>query len=157
MKYSTSLLLASVAWGSALTQQCSGTAVDEGGNWFCGKIDHILYEGVVGKGSFKDVTGMGSNGECHMADKPYGGPLAPLDEDVSSYNVSELVSTICDQTANKNSSPSMFAGLSSSRKLPCITLLKRRRSATRWPRLASIVDPSATDIYMSSRRGQTWW
>ncbi|KND91419.1 Protein TOS1 [Tolypocladium ophioglossoides CBS 100239] len=83
MKYSTSLLLASAGWASAIIQQCSGNAVNEGGNWFCGKINHILYEGFVGKGSFKAVTDMGSNGECKMEDKSYNGPLAPLDADLS--------------------------------------------------------------------------
>ena len=87
MKHSTWFVLAFAGWASARTQDCSGTAVDEGGNWFCGEVSHILYQGLVGKGSFKAVTSMGSNGECQMEDKPYGGPLAPLDEDVSFYNL----------------------------------------------------------------------
>lgn len=155
MKYSTPLLLASASWASALTQQCSGTAVNEGGNWFCGKISHILYEGIVGKGSFKAVTGMGSNGECHMEDKPYGGPLAPLDEDVSSYHASESVSMLCDQVSNNCSSQFTSAGLSSSRKLPCTTSLPRRSAMPR-PRIASMADSTATGRYTSSRRRQIW-
>ncbi|POR32729.1 Protein TOS1 [Tolypocladium paradoxum] len=80
MKYSASLLLlASAGWASALTRRCA----DEGGNWFCNQVNHIRYEGIGGKGSFKDVTGMGSNGECQMTDKSYDGPLAPFDEDLS--------------------------------------------------------------------------
>lgn len=82
MKHSVPVLLATAGWASALTQQCTGKAVDEGGNWFCGAVNHILYEGIVGKGSFKAVTNMGSNGDCQTEDKPYSGPLAPLDEDV---------------------------------------------------------------------------
>ncbi|KAK5992805.1 PGA52-like protein [Cladobotryum mycophilum] len=76
-------LLATASLATALTQQCTGNAVDEGGNWFCGAVSHILYEGLVGKGSFKAVTHMGDNGECTMEDKTYSGPLAPLDEDLS--------------------------------------------------------------------------
>lgn len=83
MKYATTLLLASAGWASALTQACTGTAKNEGGNWFCGVVNHILYEGIQGKGSFKAVTGMSSTGECSTEDKAYSGPLAPLDEGVS--------------------------------------------------------------------------
>ncbi|CAM1504307.1 Fc.00g018980.m01.CDS01 [Cosmosporella sp. VM-42] len=83
MKYTTSILLASAGWATALTQQCSGTAVDEGGNWFCGAVKQIMYEGIVGSGSFKGVTNMGENGQCDTADVPYSGPLAPLDQDLS--------------------------------------------------------------------------
>ena len=83
MKYTTSILLASASWASALTQQCSGTAIDEGGNWFCGAVKQIMYEGIAGSGSFKGVTNMGENGQCDTEDVPYIGPLAPLDQDVS--------------------------------------------------------------------------
>lgn len=84
----TTLLLASAGLASALTQQCSGTAADEGGNWFCGAVSHILYQGIGGKGSYKAVTNMGTTGECSQQDKAYGGPLAPLDEDVSLLQLS---------------------------------------------------------------------
>ncbi|KAG5956518.1 hypothetical protein E4U58_006547 [Claviceps cyperi] len=83
MKYSTSVLLASAGWASALKQQCSGTATNEGGNWFCGAVNQIVYEGIKGAGKFKAVTHMSDSGECHYEDKHYGGPLAPLDEDLS--------------------------------------------------------------------------
>ncbi|KAG6020771.1 hypothetical protein E4U41_002728 [Claviceps citrina] len=83
MKYTTSVLLASAGWTSALTQQCSGTAKNEGGNWFCGAVHQILYEGIQGKGKFSAVTGMAPNGECQYEDKPYRGSMAPLDEGLS--------------------------------------------------------------------------
>lgn len=83
MKYTTSVLLASMGWASALQQQCSGTATNEGGNWFCGAVNQIVYQGIKGSGKFKAVTNMGSDGECTFEDKHYSGPLAPLDEDVS--------------------------------------------------------------------------
>lgn len=79
----SALLLATAGVASALTQQCSGTAKDEGGNWFCGAVDHILYQGIGGKGSFKAVTNMDNNGNCIFEDNAYKGPLAPLDSDVS--------------------------------------------------------------------------
>ncbi|PHH84248.1 hypothetical protein CDD83_2245 [Cordyceps sp. RAO-2017] len=78
------LLLASAGWAAALTQQCSGTAVKDGGNWYCGRVGRILYQGLNGRGgSYKDVTAMDSNGRCDFEDKPYSGPLAPLDEGLS--------------------------------------------------------------------------
>ncbi|KFG77988.1 hypothetical protein MANI_004584 [Metarhizium anisopliae] len=84
MKYSASVLLASAGLATALIQQCSSReAVDEGGNWFCGAVDQILYEGIQGKGSFKAVTEMSDAGECLQKDQSYGGPLAPLDQDLS--------------------------------------------------------------------------
>ncbi|KAG6231039.1 hypothetical protein E4U34_006579 [Claviceps purpurea] len=83
MKYSTPILLASAGWASALKQQCSGTATNEGGNWYCGAVNQIVYEGIKGAGKFKAVTHMSDSGECHYEDKHYSGPLAPLDEDLS--------------------------------------------------------------------------
>lgn len=83
MKHSTALLLATAGWASALTQQCTGTAEDEGGNWFCGAVKEILYEGIVGRGSYKAVTSMSESGQCGTEDLPYSGPLAPLDQGVS--------------------------------------------------------------------------
>ncbi|KAH7001606.1 putative TOS1-like glycosyl hydrolase-domain-containing protein [Ilyonectria destructans] len=83
MKYTTAIVLASTGLASALTQQCTGTAAEEGGNWFCGAIEQILYEGFSGSGSYKEVTNMGASGECETKDTPYSGPLAPLDEDLS--------------------------------------------------------------------------
>ena len=83
MKHSAIVLLASAGMASALTQQCTGTAVNEGGNYFCGAVSHILYQGLNTKGSFSAVTQMLSTGECQKNDESYGGPLAPLDQDVS--------------------------------------------------------------------------
>ncbi|KAF4469995.1 hypothetical protein FALBO_3108 [Fusarium albosuccineum] len=83
MKFTAPFLLASAASVSALTQQCSGTALEEGGNWFCGAVKQILYEGFAGSGTYKAVTNMGKDGQCDSEDIPYSGPLAPLDEDLS--------------------------------------------------------------------------
>ncbi|KID75300.1 Protein TOS1 [Metarhizium brunneum] len=84
MKYTASVLLASAGLATALIQQCSSReAVDEGGNWFCGAVDQILYEGIQGNGSFKAVTKMSDAGECLQKDQSYRGPLAPLDQDLS--------------------------------------------------------------------------
>lgn len=83
MKHAAVALLASANIAAALTQQCSGTAVNEGGNFFCGAIDHILYQGLGGSGSYEVVTSMGPTGECQKAQKAYSGTFAPLDEGVS--------------------------------------------------------------------------
>ncbi|KAM0440929.1 hypothetical protein ACHAPT_000232 [Fusarium lateritium] len=83
MKFTTPVLLASAGVASALTQQCTGNALNEGGNYFCGAVKQILYEGFAGTGSYKGVTNMGKNKECDTEDVPYSGPLAPLDEGLS--------------------------------------------------------------------------
>ncbi|KAJ6442944.1 Protein TOS1 [Purpureocillium lavendulum] len=84
MKLSIALLLASsTGWATALERQCHGNARNEGGNWFCGEIEHMLYTGMRSRGSYKTVTGMGSNGQCSMQDKSYDGPLGPLDDELS--------------------------------------------------------------------------
>lgn len=83
MKYTPFALLASAGLGSALTQACSGVAKEERGNWFCGAVDHILYQGFSGNGSFQAVTHMGSDGECRQEPKTYSGSLAPLNEGLS--------------------------------------------------------------------------
>lgn len=83
MKQTTLAMLATAGMGvSALTQQCTGTAVNEGGNYFCGAVDHILYQGLNTKGTYKAVTNMLSTGECQKTDQAFSGPLAPLDQDV---------------------------------------------------------------------------
>ncbi|RMJ17108.1 hypothetical protein CDV36_003190 [Fusarium kuroshium] len=83
MKFTTPVLLASAGVASALTQQCTGNALNEGGNYFCGAVKQILYEGFAGSGSYKAVTNMGNNKQCDTEDVPYSGPLAPLDEGLS--------------------------------------------------------------------------
>lgn len=80
------MLLASAGWASALTQQCSsgvGSTNGKDQNYYCGAVSQILYQNVERKGSFKAVTKMGPSGECVQEDKPYGGPMAPFNEDVS--------------------------------------------------------------------------
>ncbi|KAF5027754.1 hypothetical protein F66182_132 [Fusarium sp. NRRL 66182] len=81
MKTSNLVLLAGTGLTSALTQQCTGNAVDEGGNWFCGLVDQILYQGFADSGTYKAVTSMGTDGSCQSKPVAYGGPLGPLEED----------------------------------------------------------------------------
>lgn len=76
------MLLASASWASA-TNLCTGTARNEGGNWFCSAVKQIKYDGVGASGTYKAVTGMTSNGQCPTTDVAYSGPFAPLNEDVS--------------------------------------------------------------------------
>ncbi|KAK8141313.1 target of Sbf, partial [Beauveria asiatica] len=82
MKYTPIPLVAMAASMAAasLTQQCSGTAVNEGGNFFCGAVQHILYQGIGGSGSYEAVKSMSATGECQKETKTFSGPLAPLDE-----------------------------------------------------------------------------
>ncbi|KAM3450835.1 hypothetical protein MY3296_005792 [Beauveria thailandica] len=85
MKYTPIPLVAMAASMAAasLTQQCSGTAVNEGGNFFCGAVQHILYQGIGGSGSYEAVKSMSATGECQKETKTFSGPLAPLDEGLS--------------------------------------------------------------------------
>ncbi|PHH66999.1 hypothetical protein CDD81_4394 [Ophiocordyceps australis] len=85
MKCSLASLVAAAgsAWG--LTQQCSASeAVNESGNWFCGNVEHILYEGLPrGSWSYDEVLEMSPEGKCIVREKQYNGPLGPLAQDLS--------------------------------------------------------------------------
>lgn len=83
MKVSSIAVLAAAGSASAFVKDCTGTAFNEGGNWFCGAVNHILYDGIKGDGSYQAVTKMTDGGECQRETKTYSGPLAPLDRDVS--------------------------------------------------------------------------
>ncbi|KAJ0160966.1 putative pga52 -like protein [Colletotrichum tanaceti] len=81
MKSSTVAMVASAAVGQAL-QQCSGTAKQEGGNWFCGAVDQILYSNVGHAGTYKAINHMGKDGSCTFDKIPFTGPLAPFNEEL---------------------------------------------------------------------------
>ncbi len=81
MKTSAVLALGSAAMASAL-QQCTGTAQNEGGNWFCGAVDQILYSNVGHPGTYKAVSHMGKDGSCNYDSQEFSGPLAPYNEEV---------------------------------------------------------------------------
>ncbi|KAJ4271581.1 target of Sbf [Fusarium torreyae] len=83
MKLSSLVLLAYTGLSSGLTQQCTGNAVNEGGNWFCGAVKEILYQGFSSGGSYKTVTNMGNDGSCQTQPFSYSGTLGPLSEDLS--------------------------------------------------------------------------
>lgn len=82
MKFTSSMILASAGLASA-TNLCTGSSRNEGGNWFCSKVNMIKYDGVGASGTYKEVTGMSSNGQCPMKDVSYGGSFAPYNQDVS--------------------------------------------------------------------------
>ncbi|KAH7375642.1 TOS1 protein [Plectosphaerella cucumerina] len=82
MKSSAILALGSAAMATAF-QQCSGSAKNEGGNWFCGAVDHILYSNVGHPGTYKAVSHMGSDGSCKYESKEFSGPLAPYNEELT--------------------------------------------------------------------------
>lgn len=90
MKSSALLALGSAAMASAL-QQCTGSAKNEGGNWFCGAVDHILYSNVGHPGTYKAVSHMGSDGSCKYESKDFSGPLAPYNEEVGPHRHSQEV------------------------------------------------------------------
>jgi Tos1-like cell wall protein len=95
MKSSAILTLGSAAMATAF-QQCSGSAKNEGGNWFCGAVDHILYSNVGHPGTYKAVSHMGSDGSCKYESKEFSGPLAPYNEEVCHSDSTSLPKRYCD-------------------------------------------------------------
>lgn len=82
MRASVAILAGSAALAHALTQQCTGKAHEENGNWYCGEVEHIQYGGVGDPGKYQAVTSMDTGG-CGWEDVSFSGALAPLDEGVS--------------------------------------------------------------------------
>ena len=89
MKQSTLAVLASAGLVAAV-RQCTGTAYEEGGNWFCSSVNQIVYENFKSDGSYQEVSLMGSSGECNKADKGFNGPFGALSEDVRSPFLARL-------------------------------------------------------------------
>lgn len=85
MKPSTAVFLASASVAQALQQCSSGTATEEGGNWWCGVVEQILYSNVGHPGTYKAVSNMGDDGSCSFEDAAFSGPLAPFNEEVSFF------------------------------------------------------------------------
>ncbi|KAF3802921.1 PGA52-like protein [Colletotrichum gloeosporioides] len=83
MKPSTAVLLASASVAQALQQCSSGTATEEGGNWWCGVVEQILYSNVGHPGTYKAVSNMGEDGSCSFEDVAFSGPLAPFNEELT--------------------------------------------------------------------------
>ena len=63
---------------------CAKGSVNIKGNFYCQSVKAITYSGVGASNSYNSVTSMGENGKCEAKPKHYSGPLAPLDEEVSS-------------------------------------------------------------------------
>lgn len=62
---------------------CKGTPVNDGGNWYCSKVEAITYNGVGGENSYNKITNMnGDSGSCESAPFGYSGSMSPLDEEV---------------------------------------------------------------------------
>jgi hypothetical protein len=79
-------ILAAVALAglAAAERQCSILqAFEEGGNFFCGQVEQIVYNNFKTHGKFKDVTFMGPSGECETADREFDSPFGALGEGVS--------------------------------------------------------------------------
>ncbi|KAF1810645.1 hypothetical protein P152DRAFT_366171, partial [Eremomyces bilateralis CBS 781.70] len=53
------------------------------GNFYCQAVKSIKYSGVGTSGSYPDVVGMDSSGNCEKNDKAFSGPLAPFDEELA--------------------------------------------------------------------------
>lgn len=62
---------------------CGQGSHEEKGNFYCQPVKAITYSGVGASNSYNAVTSMGDNGLCTSQPKPYSGPLAPLNEEVS--------------------------------------------------------------------------
>lgn len=53
------------------------------GNWYCQAVQAIQYSNVGSPGSYNQIVDMAADGTCSSTPKPFTGPLAPLDEEVS--------------------------------------------------------------------------
>ncbi|KAK2741035.1 target of Sbf [Myotisia sp. PD_48] len=61
----------------------AGGAVQSGGNWYCNNpVTSITYRNFGSSGTYNKVTGM-TDGVCTSEPYSYGGPLAPLNEELS--------------------------------------------------------------------------
>ncbi|RYP24941.1 hypothetical protein DL765_000169 [Monosporascus sp. GIB2] len=79
MKYTLILLAAAAAVNAG--KDCW----NEGGNFFCGgrAVKQIKYNGLDLAGSYRAVKYMDNSGACTFEDRPYAGPIAPYDEELS--------------------------------------------------------------------------
>lgn len=141
MKFTSSMILASAGLASA-TNLCTGTSRNEGGNWFCSKVNMIKYDGVGASGTYKEVTGMSSNGQCPMKDVSYGGSFAPYNQDVSHIPRCRPVSIL-----TCISFPFISVAPFISRSLPSI-ISTAIRSATSLLQLKFMLDAMATAMLM---------
>ncbi|PGH18505.1 hypothetical protein AJ80_04475 [Polytolypa hystricis UAMH7299] len=71
-------MLASVATVAAN----AGCAADSLNNWYCSAVDSIAYTNFGSSGTYQEVTSI-NGGSCTQGEKAYGGPLAPLNGEVS--------------------------------------------------------------------------
>jgi hypothetical protein len=70
--------------GNVQADMCGMGRKEVAGNWFCQPVQAIQYSNVGSSGSYKQITDMDlKTGSCQSQMKPYSGPLAPLDEEVS--------------------------------------------------------------------------
>ncbi|RDI89863.1 hypothetical protein Vi05172_g195 [Venturia inaequalis] len=54
------------------------------GNWYAASTERLAYHGLGGAGAYMEVTHMDpATGTCSKAARPFSGPLAPFDEDIS--------------------------------------------------------------------------
>ncbi|KAF2857311.1 hypothetical protein K470DRAFT_273393 [Piedraia hortae CBS 480.64] len=79
----TAVLLWTTAAGANKRDLCSDGSVDDGGNWYCQKVQAVTYTNVGGKGQYNRITNMGSDGHCAHSPMGYSGNVAPLDQEVS--------------------------------------------------------------------------
>lgn len=145
MRRANWLLLSSAGCTLALTQQCHNGPVNEGGNYFCGNVAHLLYEGLRGNGQYDAVATMDSSGRCDFVSKTYSGPLAPLDEGVGQLRPFVPSS----QLLTRSSFPFTFVAPFISRRLPSTHLL-----ATEGVFIGALT--SINIILIRCRRGRTW-
>ncbi|EGZ78589.1 hypothetical protein NEUTE2DRAFT_52849 [Neurospora tetrasperma FGSC 2509] len=58
------------------------------GNWYCQKVDQIIYAKVTKPGTYQEVTFMDNqSGECRMSPREFKGDLAPYNEPLSIFSV----------------------------------------------------------------------
>lgn len=69
----------------SLSLSLPATAAKEiAGNWYGKPVQGVRYAHVGSSGSYREITGMGDDGQCTSREKFFTGAVAPFDEEVCS-------------------------------------------------------------------------
>lgn len=76
-------LLYTTASAQQLEARNTGDCTNDGGNWYCSKMEAITYNGVGVDNKYNKITKMdGDSGNCESSPFGYSGTMSPLDEEV---------------------------------------------------------------------------
>ena len=89
-------LLTTLTEGIAAQACTAGTAEEINGNWYCSEVTAVTYANFPGFGSYDKITDMDADtGDCTSERYHYSGSLSPLNEEVGSFQYSDLLVVFC--------------------------------------------------------------